>query len=259
MGRLVCILSLLCLLLACNTGPERPPAVSGSFYPSEPRVLQRTVEDFLSRANPSLPEGARLYALLCPHAGYEYSGQVAGYCYKLLKGRQINTVILIGPSHYESFRGVAVYPEGYWRTPLGRVRIDSSLAERLLNPGADVRENTKVFAREHSLEVQVPFLQMVLPDAKIVPLLVGHPTKASFEYLKDALARVLAKRPDVLLVLSSDLSHYHPYDRAKELDMSTIGALQRLSLEDLQAKLSQAEAEMCGASPDLHVLGAQRQ
>ncbi|RME63406.1 MAG: AmmeMemoRadiSam system protein B, partial [Nitrospirae bacterium] len=192
-------------------------------------------------------------------AGYQYSGQVAGYCYKALKDRPIKTIILIGPSHYESFKGVAVYPTGSWKTPLGLIRIDSSMAEDLINPEADVNPNPKVFKREHSLEVQVPFIQKVLPGAKIVPLLVSHPTRASFEYLKDALAKILAKRSDVVVVLSSDLSHYHPYDRAKEIDSATIDAIQRLSLEDLERLLSRGKAEMCGAYPALYVLGALRQ
>ncbi len=252
------LLSLVVFSKGCNSGPERPPAVAGSFYPSEPGRLRETVKGYIEGAEINQPEG-RLYGLLCPHAGYQYSGAVAGYCYRSLKGRSISTVILIGPSHYEAFRGVAVYPSGAWLSPLGKVKIDSRLAKQILNPEADVRAAPEVFKKEHSLEVQVPFLQILIPEVRIVPLLVGHPTKASFEYLKDKLARILAKRQDVVLVLSSDLSHYHPYDRARKMDMKVLDALQRLSVEDLQRLLSGAEAEMCGAYPAIYALSALRQ
>lgn len=225
----------------------KPPNVAGAFYPSEPEVLSKMVDAFISGASPFQRNG-QLIALISPHAGYQYSGHVAGYVYRNID-KNIKTVIIIGPSHYYSLRGISVYKEGFFRTPLGDVEIDKDIARALIDERNDIVFNPEIFQREHSIEVQIPFLQRTLKRFKIVPILVGSPTELSFRHVVYELTEVMRNRNDVLLIASSDLSHYHPYDDALKMDMRFIDAVERLSVEDLQGILSRNESEACGAWP----------
>ncbi len=121
-----------------------------------------------------------IIALISPHAGYRYSGQVAAYGYRHIQDRDIRKIILIGQSHHENFKGASVYTTGFFKTPLGNVEIDEKSAKKLLNENADVKFYPEAFTKEHSLEVQLPFLQSVLKDFTIIPLLIGSPTKQTF-------------------------------------------------------------------------------
>ena len=157
-----------------------------------------------------------------PHAGYVYSGIVAGHAFRLLKaaGAPIERVVLLGPSHREWFRGLAVPQAQAFATPLGRARIDGSAIARLAGLPAVIVSDA-AHAREHSLEVQVPFLQRLLPDAPLVPILVGEATVAEVE----AVLESLWGGPETLIVVSSDLSHYHPYAEARSLDGATVDSI----------------------------------
>ena len=222
--------------------------MAGTFYPSDKKGLEEMVEKFLSGAE-KVPVNGKLLALISPHAGYIFSGQVAAYGYKNIEGSDIKKVIIIGPSHHTAFRGASVYTKGSFRTPLGTVTINEGLAEGLLNEAADVRVNPEVYEKEHSIEVQLPFLQTVLKDFTIVPILIGSPTKQSFKHLTERLTEILREDEKVIIIASTDLSHFHDYETAVNMDKKMTGAVERMSIGDVEEYLSNGEAEMCGGYP----------
>jgi AmmeMemoRadiSam system protein B/AmmeMemoRadiSam system protein A len=223
----------------------RPPAVAGGFYPDEPNELGKKIDAYLAEANS--PAIQKLRALVCPHAGYEYSGPIAGFSYKQLVGRDIDTVVILGPSHTSMFRGAYVSPAAAYQTPLGKAPVASLAKELAKDPLFAVDPDCKVqrpaWARqlprtlpsydqdrpdtwEHSVEVQVPFIQKVAPKASIVPIVCGEldPRK-----LADVLAKHLTDK--TMLIASSDLSHYTPYKIAQQLDAACMRAILRLDTD----------------------------
>jgi AmmeMemoRadiSam system protein B len=197
----------------------RPAAVAGLFYPGTAAELDATLDAMLAGPEPQAPTPK---ALIVPHAGYIYSGAVAGRAYRTLRAvaRRIRRVVLLGPSHREWFRGLAVPRVQAFSTPLGLAGVDAAAVNRLSELPA-VLVSDAPHAREHSLEVQVPFLQRLLPDAQIVPILVGEATADEVETIIDELWG----GPETLVVVSSDLSHYHAYDEARTLDTATATAI----------------------------------
>jgi len=249
-----------CLLLvafpAC-TEKVKPASVAGAFYPADPKTLSTMVDDFLAKAEYK-QENGRLLALIAPHAGYQFSGQVAAYTYRQLQGMDLDTIILIGPSHFASFSGASVYAEGGLSTPLGAIRINEQLAKSLLNEQAGVTFNPAAFEKEHSLEVQLPFLQRTLKGFRLVPILIGSPTRASFEALTEKLTTILRKNSRVIIIASTDLSHYHDYATAQKMDRKVVDAAARMSVEDLEKYLTTREGEMCGGYPVLLTMAVAR-
>jgi hypothetical protein len=205
---------------APDRGRVRPPAVAGSFYPAHARTLISEVEGFLrSAAAPAAAQTPR--GLIAPHAGYVYSGSVAASAYALLRAGapSIERAVLIGPAHFVPLDGAAVPAAEAWRTPLGIVRIDRDLARRARALGAIADDAPH--APEHALEVQLPFLQVLLgADVPMLPIAVGL---ADAVWTADLLGALVG--PGVLLVVSTDLSHYHPDAIAKRLDRRTAGAI----------------------------------
>ncbi len=239
------------LLLAClaATGcaeEVKEPAVSGTFYPSDKTELQAMVTSFLADAK-SFPQEGRLLALVSPHAGLQYSGHVAAYGYRQLQGSDFKKVILIGQSHHESFRGASVYTAGAFKTPLGTVAVDDKSAKKLLNELASVTYYPQAFAKEHSLEVQLPFLQTVLKDFQIIPILIGSPTRETYEHLIAALTEMMDDK--TLIIASTDLSHYHGYQQAVDMDGKIISAIEGLSVVKAGELIQSGKSEMCGAVP----------
>lgn len=217
----------------------REPAVAGSFYPADPGALAEMVDRLLAEAPRYEVEPA---ALIVPHAGYIYSGHVAAWGFKQLAGRPYDAVVVVGTNHVEPFfREISVWARGAWRTPLGEVPIDEALAEALLAASLRIRFVPKVHLEEHSIEVEVPFLQRLWPDLRFVPVMVGEPSMENVEALAEALARVLAGRR-AIVIASSDLSHYPRDAHARQVDLSSIGAI--LSLEP--ALVHQTIAEWMG-------------
>lgn len=256
-GLFAVIFSLLVIISLGCTGNAKEPSVAGSFYPAEQNELKVMVNMFLSRAE-SKPVEGRLIALVSPHAGYQFSGQVAAFTYNHLNEREIDTVILIGPSHYVSFKGASVYSSGSLKTPIGNIKIDESIAKSLLNEKADVRFYPEAFEKEHSIEVQLPFLQQTLKTFKIVPIIIGSPTKESIDHLTKKLMLTLSNNKKTIIVASTDLSHYHDYQTAIRMDNNIIDAIQRMSLEDLEMHLLNGEGEMCGAYPVILTMAVAR-
>jgi len=255
---LIVIALLIAAALVLNAGGGiKEPFVAGGFYPADKTALGKVTADFLARADTPTVEG-QLIALIAPHAGYEYSGAVAAYAYKHLTERNIDTVILMGPSHHSPFTGVAVYTTGGMRTPLGTIKINSSIAKALLDEKSQVASYPAAFDKEHSLEVQLPFLQSALKKFTIVPILIGRPTRESFVSLTRSLTAILKKNQNVLIVASTDFSHYHDYALAGAMDHKAIDAVARMSVEDLQQRLSKRECEMCGEYAVLFAMAVAR-
>jgi len=203
--------------------------VAGSFYPGGADNLARSVETYLDQAAPGNGETAPK-ALIVPHAGYVYSGPVAASAYVILRrsGTAIRRVVLIGPAHRIPLRGLAAPRAELFRTPLGDVPIDQPAIGPLLSLSY-VEVSDSAHAEEHSLEVQLPFLQRVLSSFELVPLVVGN---ARAEEVAEVLDRLWGG-PETLVVISTDLSHYHDWDSARRLDSATSRAIEELAPERL--------------------------
>jgi AmmeMemoRadiSam system protein B len=214
----------------------RKPAVAGSFYPSDPAELAAQVDGFLARAKPLGLKGLR--ALVSPHAGYVYSGPIAATGYRQVVGLDIDRVVVMAPSHHVAFRGVALPDADAFETPLGIIPI--SAAARPLTASSLFVVDSEPHAQEHSLEVQLPFLQRTLKQFELVPLVFG---RVDEEQVAERLRGLVS--PRTLFVASSDLSHYYPYDEARKLDQFTVDAIVRMDLQAL------ASAQACGHSPIL--------
>jgi len=233
----------------------RRAAVAGSWYPGDARAIAAEVEGYL-RAVPASPPPGGLVALVSPHAGLRYSGPVAAHGYALLRGRSDLTVVLVGPSHRVAFEGSAVFARGGFQTPLGTAPVDEAIARDLAgHPG--VSEMPEPHRDEHSLEMQLPFLQHLVPQLRVVPVLMGDQSRADVDRLAEALARALAGR-DALLVASTDLSHYHPAPVANALDARVVGDLERFDPEALMDRLESEPGHACGGGPMVAVMRAAR-
>jgi MEMO1 family protein len=227
----------------------REPAASGTFYPANPKALARDVELYLEQAAPEEIEG-EIKGLIVPHAGYVYSGSVAAWGYKVLLKRTYDTVILIAPSHRSHFERVAVQEQGGYRMPLGIVDVDEEFAAALLKRSSVVQSNVHAHQGEHSLEVQLPFLQVVLKKFRIVPLIMGAQDNALCEALASALFQTMWESEKQFLVVgSTDLSHYYPYNHALELDGEVARNLNNFDVQGLARDLGSDKCEACGAGP----------
>ncbi len=216
----------------------RPPAVAGGFYPADPGELGRMIDAMMAAAKPPPVEG-RIRILIVPHAGYVYSGPVAAYGFKAIAGQRYKTVVLVGNSHHEGYEGAAVYARGRWRTPLGDVEIDSDLAQKLIQADPRIVENTGPHEPEHCLEVEVPFLQKTIKSFKIVPVLLGTESTGITRALGDAIAKNIDD--DVLVIASTDMSHYPKYEDANVVDGKTAEAILTGSVDTLERTLRQQE------------------
>ena len=220
------------------SSPIRPAAVAGSFYPADANELRAMVLDLLNKAKSPALDNVR--SVIAPHAGYQYSGLVAAHSFRTLRGlpQGVYTVYLMGPAHYVPVYGVGLSSARAFETPLGRVPVAQDRVERLLALGGPYHLADPAHAPEHSLEVELPFLQTVLPQAQIVPMLFD--SAADYTRVGEDLAAILAEDPRGLLVVSSDLSHYHTYDEAVRLDRAFLNAV-------ITGDISQASGgEACG-------------
>jgi hypothetical protein len=235
--------------------PIRRAAVAGTWYSGRPEVLAQDIDQCLDQVHHAVD--GEIVGLVVPHAGLMYSGPVAAYAYKAVAGRSYDVAVLVGPSHYVGFEGVAIQRTGSFETPLGCVAISEVDAEAIAAASPAVHDRPAAHAREHSLEMQLPFLQRVLPDTPIVPLVMGHQTPASVNQLADALVEALSTRR-ALLVASSDLSHFQHAHRAARLDAVVVDAINRFDPETLARALGKFPDHACGGGPIVTVMLAAR-
>jgi MEMO1 family protein len=229
---------------------HRKPVVAGSFYPSNPDELKKDINGYIKNAEKKKLDGA-LVGLISPHAGYVYSGPVAAYSYKQLIGSGVELAVVLAPSHRARFGGASVIDSGIYETPLGQIEIDEKIGKPLLNEThfAFIRE---AHSAEHSLEVQAPFLQCVLNKFKIVPIVVGAYDIDSCRAIADGLYNCIKdEKRKFAIVISTDLSHYHPYKSAVEIDNVFIDALKTADEEKIDNVLASGRAEACGHGPVL--------
>jgi hypothetical protein len=234
----------------------RESVIAGTWYPGHPERLTREIRGYLSRTRvPDLP--GRLVGLIAPHAGYMYSGPVAAHAYKVLEGKPFSRVVILAPSHRAYFNGASIYHLGGYRTPLGVVPLDRELVDALLEKRDLFSYVPQAHAQEHSLEIQLPFLQVVLKDFRLTPILLGDVSYEDCRAIAQALTQVIGERP-VLLVASTDLSHYYSYEEARRLDGKVLELVERFDPESLHAALQKRECEACGAGPLVTTLCAAR-
>lgn len=208
-------------------------------------------------AERSAPLLGDLGAVVVPHAGLKYSGPVAACAYELLREREFDLAVLVGPSHFVGFEGVAVYRSGAFETPMGIVPVDEDAAEAVMRSTSIVHEHDAAHAREHSLEMQLPFIQRVCPNISILPLVMGYQTDATARALADGLSIALRDRR-ALLVASSDLSHYQTAHAAARMDGVVLDAVSRFDADRLQAALDANAGHACGGGPIVAVMRAAR-
>jgi AmmeMemoRadiSam system protein B len=233
----------------------RRAAVAGTWYPGSSSEIRAEVDSYLARV-PSLEPAGRLVGLVSPHAGLRYSGAVAAHGYALLRGKTDLTVVLVGPSHGVSFDGLAVFARGAFETPLGQAPVDEDLADRLLASHPSVADLPQPHLGEHSLEMQLPFLQHLVPGLRILPVLMAHQGRDEVLALAEALALALAGRENVLLVASTDLSHYHPAPVANELDAAVVGDVRDFDADVLLARIVRSPGHACGGGSLVAVMKA---
>ena len=230
----------------------RLAGVAGSFYPADPKALSATIDEMLARATPP-PIIAPILAVVAPHAGYQYSGPVAAYTYAALKGRKFSRVVVIAPSHYEAFDFTSVYEGDAYATPLGTVQVDKAFARQLVKMSPTMQLSSQGHdptpaGAEHAIEVQLPWLQRVLGEFELVPIVMGDQSYENSRALGVALAKLI-QGGDTLIVASSDLSHYHPYDEAVKIDRKTLNALEQWDYLSMSRNFGTRTWEACGGAP----------
>jgi MEMO1 family protein len=231
--------------------PVRPAAVAGSWYPGTAAALIREVDRCLDQAGE--PPAGAIRAIVAPHAGLMYSGPVAAWAYRAAAREPYDVAVLVGPSHFVGFDGVAVWPDGAFDTPLGSLAIDAACAAALMAVSPIIHPKTDVHRREHSLEMQLPFLRRLLPDVPIVPLLMGYQLPDTMRALGHALGRALDGRR-ALLVASTDLSHYHDARTAWRMDSEVVELVRRFDADGLLAALEREPDHACGGGPTVSVM-----
>jgi len=236
----------------------RPPILAGKWYPGTRDALTKRVEGLLAGVATPIING-ELKAIIVPHAGYMYSGSVAAYAYKILRDTPFRRIILLGPSHRVTFKGASVNLQRAYKTPLGIVPVDQEIARKIINLGKPgIKWLRQAHAFEHSLEIQLPFLQRVLERFKIVPIVMGQQDYKTCLDLSKILVQALGNSEETLILASSDLSHYHTYDQARALDLEFIKHVKAFDSEALNRALSTGKCEACGRGPVITTMLAAR-
>ena len=225
----------------------REPVWAGHFYDADASRLSATIDGFLKGLPVAAEVPGDIRAIIVPHAGYVYSGRTAAYAYSLVRGKPYETVVIIGPSHRFGFAGCSIYAKGGFRTPLGTAVVDEALTAEIMKRSG-FKFIPEAHAEEHSVEVQVPFVQTVLPGAKIVPVVMGYPEARTVKALAAALNAACAGKK-VLVVASTDMSHFLSKDRANAVDAKTIELVKALKAGEIERKMEAGENILCGGAP----------
>jgi len=226
----------------------KEPNVAGGFYSADPKELSDSIDHFEQMAG-SVPTDRKVAIAIAPHAGYPYSGPVAAYTFKAIGHIHYKTVVIIGPSHFFPFEGISIWPRGGFKTPLGIVPVDEDLSQALLKENPEFRSLPQVFEREHAIEVELPFLQKTFNNVRIVPILMGDADPKVCRDLAVALDKLIGDRDDVLILISSDMSHYYTYDVADQMDALTLSAIQAIDPKKFFEGCVSRKMEMCGFMP----------
>lgn len=230
----------------------RTPAVSGMFYPGDPHKLVSMIDEYLSKAKVLIK--GDIGGLVSPHAGYVFSGPVAAWSYRQIMGKSYDMVVVIAPSHFERFPGVSIYAGKFYETPIGKITVDQELAAQLTRESENIRLSEKghhagfLGRGEHSLEVQLPFLQQVLKDFPLIPIVVSDQYWQTVKTLGSALARVLDGKK-ALIVASSDLSHYRPHEEARSIDQHLLDLFNAFEYRKILNGCQEQKIEACGYGP----------
>lgn len=224
----------------------REPSVAGMFYPSSPHELKDQINMFLD-STPSDEEFENPFGIISPHAGYVYSGKTAAYAYNTIRGKSFSTVVIISPSHREYFPGVSIFNGDAYRTPLGDVTLNKNMILQLTESSKTIFEGTHGHRAEHAIEVQIPFLQMVLKDFQIIPIVVGDQRKKFLYDIAEGLSVVINE--ETIIVASSDLSHFHTKQEADNLDTVVEERIKSFEYEQLLHDLEAEKCEACGGGP----------
>ncbi|MFA6597003.1 MAG: AmmeMemoRadiSam system protein B [Ignavibacteriaceae bacterium] len=232
---------------------NRPPYFAGAFYPEHPVALQHEVQKMLQAAQHDFLF-PNLHTIVAPHAGYVYSGLTAAYAYNSVKGKKYSTVIILSPSHQEYFPGISIYDGDAYETPLGLVPVNHDVSDLLAKSSKRIFRGKEGHRSEHAIEVQLPFLQLVLNDFTIVPIVMGDQDEVFVESLAESLSSVL--NDETLVVVSSDLSHYHSQKKANLLDAAVAQRIETLDYNGLASDLRLGKSEACGGGLILAALKA---
>jgi AmmeMemoRadiSam system protein B len=238
----------------------RPPAVAGFFYPRNADALASDIDNMIESAGASTPAGS-VRVLVSPHAGYRYSGQVAAQGYRIVRGKRYHTAVVISPSHVEHFDHSAVYPGGGYETPLGIAKTSEALSRRMASVNDRViasargHEQGHLMRQEHALEVQIPFLQQSLGGFELVAVVMGDQSWDNCVALGEAL-RTMVDDPGVLIVASTDLSHFYNAAQANRLDREFREVLSGMDPKALYNAVGEGRCEACGAGPVIAALMA---
>lgn len=226
----------------------KKPNVSGQFYTNDPKELTVQIKNMIREAQVE-PYTTPVEIIIAPHAGYYYSGSVAGHSFKAVSQQKYNTIIILAPSHFYGFDGISVWDHGGFETPLGIVDVEEEFAKELTLFHPKIIYDPKAFVKEHSLEVEIPFLQETFKDFKLVPVVLGQPSPQLMAEFAQKLNSVIGNREDVLVVVSTDFSHYHDDSFARKMDLKTIEAIKSQDAELIYRECLSGEMEMCGCFP----------
>lgn len=221
----------------------REPAVAGMFYPASALKLKEQINNFLEEAVLD-QKYADVAGIVSPHAGYLYSGRTAAFGFNSLQKKDYKTVIILSPSHREYFRGISIYDGEAYRTPLGDVPINNEMVERITDGSKIIFKGIQGHRGEHAVEVQIPFLQVIMKNFSIVPIVIGDQNRSFVYELGDKLAQVADE--NTLIVASSDLSHFYPRSAADKLDSIVEKDIADNDYEKLQSDLETGKCEACG-------------
>jgi hypothetical protein len=231
----------------------RPAQVAGHFYSANPDKLRKDIKLLLDVTKPK-EKIEKVFGIVAPHAGYVYSGKTAAYAYNILIGKEYKKVVIISPSHSEYFPGISIFEGDAYETPLGILKVDNEIREKLLTDNDLIFKGYEGHRREHALEVQLPFLQSVLKDFKIVPVVMGDQSKRNIDTLAKKLAEVSDN--ETLIIASSDLSHFYTKTQADKLDSVIEKRVREFDFESLQIDLETHTCEACGGGPIVALMKA---
>lgn len=231
----------------------REPHVAGMFYPAKKKTLEDQITGFYSNVEID-DEIKNIGGIIAPHAGYVYSGRTAAYAYKTIMKKKYDTVIVISPSHREYFRRVSIYDGDAYKTPLGKIPINTELRNKLISESNLIYEGEEGHRGEHALEVQLPFLQIALQNFLLLPLVIGDQSREVVFELADILAGVIDDK--TLLIASSDLSHFYTKSQASAMDSRVVKHINNFDFENLQTDLETRRCEACGGGGIVAILKA---